>query len=184
MFACLLTLSALISDPAGTALVARIVPTAVAVQAGAAAARTPVRAAPSTARASAPALPRATFIVNMDAEFRKMDADKNGLVSTTEIENFQRAVAAGEAQTRSRALFNELDRDRNGALSQVEFAAMQGLTPRADAGPMLQRFDANRDRSISLVEHRAATLRNFDRLDTDMDGLVTAAEMQAAGAAR
>jgi hypothetical protein len=31
------------------------------------------------------------------------------------------------------------------------------------------------------VEHRAATVANFDRLDADKDGIVTAAEMKAGG---
>ena len=47
--------------------------------------------------------------------------------------------------------------------------------------PMLAREDSNRDSQVSLVEHRAATLANFDRLDTDKDGMVTAAEMKAGG---
>lgn len=135
-------------------------------------------------RPATPALPRATFIANMDLEFRKLDVDRNGLASTREIEESQRTGAAAEAQSRSRALFAELDRDRNGVLAPAEFAAMQDLRPRADAEPMLRRFDANRDRSISLIEHRAATLRNFDRLDTDMDGLVTQLEMRAGGTPR
>ena len=46
---------------------------------------------------------------------------------------------------------------------------------------MLSRMDSNRDGQVSLVEHRSATLANFDRLDTDKDGNVTAAEMKAGG---
>jgi hypothetical protein len=49
---------------------------------------------------------------------------------------------------------------------------------------MLAQEDSNRDSQISLAEHRAATLANFDRLDTDRNGVVTAAEMKAAGIAR
>ena len=33
-------------------------------------------------------------------------------------------------------------------------------------------MDGNRDSQISLAEHRTATLANFDRLDTDKDGVV------------
>lgn len=53
--------------------------------------------------------------------------------------------------------------------------------PAANAQPMLSRMDGNRDNQVSLVEHRTATQANFDRLDTDKDGNVTAAEMQAGG---
>ena len=38
---------------------------------------------------------------------------------------------------------------------------------------MLGRMDGNRDRQISLAEHRAAMLANFDRLDTNRDGVVS-----------
>ena len=34
-------------------------------------------------------------------------------------------------------------------------------------------MDGNRDQQVSLVEHRTATLANFDRLDTDRNGVVT-----------
>jgi hypothetical protein len=40
-------------------------------------------------------------------------------------------------------------------------------------------MDSNRDSLISIVEHRTATLANFDRLDVDRDGKVTAAELNA-----
>jgi hypothetical protein len=46
---------------------------------------------------------------------------------------------------------------------------------------MLGREDGNRDGRISMIEHRTATLANFDRLDTDKDGIVTPAEMKAGG---
>jgi Ca2+-binding EF-hand superfamily protein len=48
---------------------------------------------------------------------------------------------------------------------------------------MIARFDGNHDGSISLVEYRAGTLANFDRLDADKDGVVTAAEMRTGGIA-
>ncbi len=46
------------------------------------------------------------------------------------------------------------------------------------------RFDTSKDGKVSLIEHRTATLANFDRLDTDKDGVVTGAEMKAGGVAR
>jgi hypothetical protein len=44
-------------------------------------------------------------------------------------------------------------------------------------------MDSNRDGQVSATEHRAAMLVNFDRLDTDHNGTVTAAELKAGGAA-
>jgi Ca2+-binding EF-hand superfamily protein len=126
-------------------------------------------------------LARAQFISDMDSEFRKMDADKNGQLSRTEIEQYQKLQAVAQAQSRNRALFAQLDADRNGQLSPAEFAKIATPAPAANGQPMIARMDGNRDNQISLVEHRTATLANFDRLDADKDGYVTAAEMKAGG---
>lgn len=135
--------------------------------------------------ASAPQpLARQQFIADMDNEFRKMDADKNGFLTRIEIEQYQKLVAMTEAQARNRALFAQLDSDRNGQISAAEFAKLVVPAQIAGAQPMLNRMDGNRDQQVSLVEHRAATLVNFDALDADKDGIVTAAEMKAGGVSK
>ena len=45
----------------------------------------------------------------------------------------------------------------------------------------MAELDTDRDGSITLVEYRIATQGNFDRIDSDRDGVVTDAEMLAAG---
>lgn len=141
-----------------------------------------VLAAPHAALAQATAsIPRAQFIADMDTQFRKMDADKNGQLTRTEIEQFQKLTAIAEAQARNRALFAQLDADKNGQLSPAEFAKVTAPSPTANAQPMIARMDSNRDSQVNLIEHRTATLANFDRLDTDKDGIVTPAEMKAGG---
>jgi Ca2+-binding EF-hand superfamily protein len=135
----------------------------------------------SLGQATAQPIPRTQFIGDMDTQFRKMDADKNGLLTRVEIEQFQKLTAVAEAQARNRALFEQLDTDRNGQLSPGEFAKVNAASPAANAAPMLGREDGNRDGQISMIEHRTATLANFDRLDTDKDGIVTPAEMKAGG---
>lgn len=127
---------------------------------------------------------RATFIANMDVEFRKMDADKNGIVTRAELEGFERAISVLDIQKRNRALFVSLDRDRNGQISATEFARLQTAAPPPNVGPKMAKFDANRDQRIGLVEYRAGTLTNFDRLDTNKDGYVSAPEMKAGGIGR
>lgn len=146
----------------------------------------PRPAAPAAARTAqqqpaARPLGRAQFIADMDTEFRQMDADKNGQLSRTEIEQFQKLRAVAQAQARNRQLFARLDGDRNGQLSPAEFARMTAAPAPANAQPMLTRMDSSRDNQISLIEHRTTTLANFDRLDTDKDGYVTGAEMKAGG---
>lgn len=136
----------------------------------------------ATAGAAGPQpLSRATFLAEMDSQFRKMDADKNGQLTRTEIEQFQKLAAVADAEARNRQQFIQLDVDRNGQLSIAEFRKLVTPPPIANAGPMLGREDQNRDQQISLVEHRTATLANFDRIDADKDGIVTPAEMRAGG---
>jgi Ca2+-binding EF-hand superfamily protein len=138
-------------------------------------------AQPNPPSAASSPLGRNQFVAQMDAEFRKMDGDRNGLVSRTEIEQYQQLQVATRAQIRNQQQFAELDSDRNGQLSKAEFAKLVAPPPAANAGPMLSRMDGNRDQQISLAEHRAATLANFDRLDANRDGNVSDAEMKAGG---
>jgi hypothetical protein len=81
---------------------------------------------------------------------------------------------------RATPLFAQLDADKNGLLSR-RFAKIATPAPAANGQPIIARMDGNRDSQVSLVEHRAATVANFDRLDADKDGIVTAAEMKAGG---
>src|SRR5687768_14426670 len=83
-----------------------------------------------------------------------------------------------------RAQFMQLDADKSGFLSPAEFAKLTASPAPANGLPMLTREDINRDNQVSMIEHRTATLANFDRLDTDKNGVVTAAEMKAGGVAR
>lgn len=139
---------------------------------------------PPRPRSAVPApvpVPRTDFIKTMDIEFQQMDADKNNRVTRTEVEQFQRSVSVLEAQNRVRALFAQLDTDKNGQLSAAEFSKMAVTPPAPNPTPVMSQADLNRDGSITLVEYRTAKLANFDRMDTDKDGIVSVAEMRAAG---
>ena len=135
----------------------------------------------SAQAAGSASVPRAVYITTMDQEFGKMDADKNGQVTRSEAEAFQRAIAVAESGKRLRAAFAELDADRNGQLSLAEFAKASSGLPQVNGQPFITQLDANKDNNVSLVEHRAGKLRRFDNIDSDKDGVVTAAEMKAAG---
>jgi Ca2+-binding EF-hand superfamily protein len=151
----------------------------------AAALAAPVAAQPArpvaAAAPQAQPIPRALFLSNMDSEFKRMDTDRDGTLSKKEIEDFQTSQIIAAAQARKQALFAALDTDHNGALSPAEFMRLPSNEQAPNATPMIQRFDTNRDSKISQVEYRAGTLANFDRLDADKDGIVTAAEMKAGG---
>lgn len=138
--------------------------------------------APPTPQAAGPQpIQRTAFIAQMDSQFSKMDADKNGQLTKAEIEQFQQSQALADAQERNRALFAQLDVDNNRQLSPAEFARLVAATQPKDAAPIMARIDANRDGNVTPSEYRTATLANFDRLDTDRNGTVTPAEMQAGG---
>ena len=140
----------------------------------------PAAAAVAQSSARAP-VPRSEFIRTMDGEFGKMDADKDNVLTRSEIEQFQRAIAITQSAARNRALFAQLDADRNGQLSGSEFMKLQTDPPSPNAAPVLRQTDLNKDQSVTLVEYRTAKLVNFDSMDADKDGIVTVAEMKAAG---
>ena len=158
-----------------------LIATVLAVSSSTAFAQNQRNASPAQPAAGPQPLSRTTFLAEMDLQFRLMDADKNGQLTRTEIEQFQKLAAVAEAQARNRSLFAQLDADKNGQISALEFKKLIASPTPANAGPMLSREDSNRDQQISLVEHRVATLANFDRLDADKDGVVTSAEMKAGG---
>lgn len=117
----------------------------------------------------------------MNAEFAKMDANHDGKVSRQEIEAYQHATAMAEIAARNRTIFAQLDTNHDGQLSPEEFAKFHVEPAPPNAAPMLQQFDSNHDGAIDLIEFRTGTLANFDRLDTDKDGVVSPAEMRAGG---
>lgn len=126
---------------------------------------------------------RAAFLAQMDARFGRVDADKNGHLTRSEIEQFEKQKALAEALARNEALFDQLDVNRNGQVSAKEFAKLITEPAAVSAQPMLSREDINKDGQISQLEHRTVTLANFDRVDTDKDGVVSVAEMKAGGVA-
>lgn len=124
---------------------------------------------------------RANFIQTMDAEYRKMDADKNGALTRQEIEGYHRATSIVVAQRRNVAMFQALDKDRNGQLSAAEFGGLPMNIPQPNAAQELSQIDGNRDGKSTLIEYRIGKLVNFDRMDGDKDGVVSPAEMRAVG---
>ena len=130
-------------------------------------------------------LTRAQFVAAMDAEFRKLDLDKDQVASSAEIAESQRKAQAAAAAQRLDSVFKQLDKDGDGKLSATEFRAIgTAEKPAANPAPVLARFDSNRDGKIGIVEYRAATQANFDRIDSDRDGIVSPQEIKTAGVAK
>ena len=135
------------------------------------------------AQVAAQPLPRATFSATMDGEYRKIDINKDGQLTRAEVDASQKAAITLQVQARQRAVFATLDGDRNGQLSFAEFSRVP-VNPQRTNPDVLMRFDTNRDSKVSLIEHRTATLANFDRLDVDKDGIVSPAEIKGGGIGR
>lgn len=136
------------------------------------------QATPATAP-EAPAMTRASFIQLMDSDFKARDVNGDGTVSRTEIDAFERAAALLKVQQENSALFSRLDVDKNGSLTAIEFQKLTANPSVPDITSIMQRFDKNRDQSITIVEYRTVTLIRFDDLDADKDGVIDQNELRA-----
>ena len=133
----------------------------------------------------APAVGRAQYVAQMDAEFARLDADSNGIATAQEIAAQQAAAARAEALRQNRSVFDGLDADGNGALTPEEFAALANPAAiQTDPSPMLTSFDSDGDGAISLLEYRVTTQARFDSIDADRDGTISPVEMRSAGIIR
>lgn len=135
------------------------------------------------AQATAPqSVARATIVANAEAEFARVDTNKDGQMSRAEIEASQLKVITARVNARNKALFAEFDADKNGQITRAEFDRASPA-PKPDATPVL-RIDANKDGQISLAEHRNATIDTFTKIDADKNGLITGLEVKNASEAK
>lgn len=143
----------------------------------------PQVAAPAAPAATAGTpLTRTQFIADMDSEFRKMDSNHDGTVTQAEFEAYRRGQLAVVQVERARKAFEALDTDRNGQLSLAEFSKLVTTqSVNVNGSAFMSQVDSNHDGKVTIIENRGATLANFDRLDTDKDGVVSPAEMRAGG---
>ncbi len=120
-----------------------------------------------------------------DDLFGKVDSDGNGAVSQPELQALLEKMSGGTASktgVSSDELFSQLDADGDGSLSEAEFdagrpsgeaggGAVGGMPPPPPGGPG------------GPGGASASSSTTYDPLDTNEDGVVSAAE-QAAGAAQ
>lgn len=135
-------------------------------------------AAPLLAQAS-PSMSRANFEAKVGAEFGAMDSNKDGSVTTAEVEAWQARTAAEIATARNKAIFAKLDADKNGSISAAEFAKLGPAVVKPNAAPLMASVDSNKDGKITKAEHSAAVTARFNQMDTNKDGMLTEAEARA-----
>lgn len=107
-------------------------------------------------------------------DFGAVDADKDGKITTAEMDAFRAARVT------------EMDTDKDGKLSTAELSAMHmaRMQERVDqmATRMMERHDADGDGMLTAAEFAtpAAPERMFEMADADGDGALTEAEIEAA----
>lgn len=142
-------------------------------------------ATPSKPAAAAPkTMSKADFTKSIDSRFTAVDTNKDGFLSKDEVAAAQAKGlenARSEQQQRLEAEFKKLDTDKNGSLSLAEFkAAAPPVKPSETPDAMIAQFDTNKDGKVSAAEYRAKPLANFDKIDSDHNGVLTAQEVAAA----
>jgi Ca2+-binding EF-hand superfamily protein len=144
-------------------------------------------AAPAAALAQGQAAPqsisKASFMANMQSDFAEIDANKDGTVSTAEIDGARTKAVATIAARRAEAAFAQLDTDKNGTLTPAEFAKLIKPADKLPPSPITS-LDANKDGRITTAEYRAGMEARFARLDANKDGVVTPAEARPATPSR
>ena len=160
--------------------------TSAAAFATAAPAQAPRAAAPVKAPAAAQApANRAAILKNLDANFKVVDTNGDGVLTQPEIVAAEsKGVQQRLANVRSKmdAEFTKLDTNRDGQLNKAEFMAAAPTAPSSapTGAGILAQLDKNKDGKISVDEYRAPVLARFDRADTNKDGAISPTERQAA----
>jgi hypothetical protein len=107
-------------------------------------------------------------------DFAAVDADGDGKITPAEMQAFRQAEIAG------------LDADGNGLISAEEMVAKQMVRMQARAEEMakarIEAQDSNGDGQLSAAEMAMPGMPTgmFERLDTDKDGAISTAELDAA----
>lgn len=138
--------------------------------------------APSGSAAAQP-VTRAGLSGQLDSSFNNLDTNKDKSLDKSEIATAQsRNVEQAKAEIAKRveAEFARLDGNKDGQLSMAEFKGAAS-TPRVPpVEELVKQLDRNGDGKVTQEEYRALPLANFDRIDTNKDGSISAQEQSAA----
>jgi Ca2+-binding EF-hand superfamily protein len=90
------------------------------------------------------------------AEFQKIDINKNGYIDSTEMQSYQKQR------------FSELDKNKDGVIDSEEL--------KADKTKMFEKADENKDGKITQQEAFAQFNKYLNEMDTDKDAKVSEKE--------
>ena len=151
-------------------------------------------AAPSASQPGPrPEMTRDQVAANADQRFQRLDANRDGRVTTDELRQLgeQRRAAMQQRRTeRQGQMFDRLDANRDGQISREEFGqrmamrgqgerrgmrGMRGMRgPRGHNGPegRMGMAQLGQDGAITAQEFRDRALQRFDRMDANRDGRI------------
>lgn len=155
---------------------------------------------------------RAELDASQITRFQTIDANRDGFATPDEFKASFEKQRAARTEDMTNRRFATLDADGNGQISKAEFAAAaaaprdgaqgrrgperefrmagpghhRGMGPgrAGDGKPAKLGGDADGDGKVSLAEFSARALEGFNKADTNKDGVVTIAELQAAAPGR
>ena len=119
-----------------------------------------------------------------DDLFGKVDSDGDGAVSQTELQALLEAMSGGTASktgVSSDEVFSQLDADGDGSLSEAEFDAGRPSGAGGDAGGMQAMGGMPPPPGGPGGAGGSSSAASYDPLDTNEDGVVSAAERLAGG---
>ena len=110
--------------------------------------------------------------------FQQMDADKNGSITEAEMIAAHDDRIEGRAERRAA---RGRDGHRGGHYGRGHQGGHDGISGRAMG--LMKTADANKDLAVTKAEFRTAAEARFTKSDTNKDGSLSSAEMEAARAA-
>ena len=108
-----------------------------------------------------------------DQMFQMMDSNGDGKIS------------ADEHEAGAKMMFDKMDANKDGKVTAAEMDAAheqiagKAKKPHMSAADKIKVVDSNHDGVLSEQEHVAGAKMMFDKMDTDKDGFLTKAEMEA-----
>jgi Ca2+-binding EF-hand superfamily protein len=109
-----------------------------------------------------------------EGKMQKMDADGDGMIT------------AEEHSAGARQMFQKMDSDADGRVTTTEMDAMHAQMKPGDAGKpqmssadKIKTIDTDSDGVVTAAEHEGAAREMFGKMDVNQDGKLSADEMRA-----